>query len=133
MSSLASVLARSHQSIPSVVLEQCSVEDRVVVENIALVAQEHMPSLNLALAVIVKDNNKYLLSLPCNSTSAVVTLRDLRATQTYNPGRVHDIRIASRDPKEGGLVVRIDICNESAPLACSELEVVRLTKRSRWF
>ena len=102
----------------------------MLVENIALVAQEHVPSLNMALATITTDRGKYLLSVPCNSPAALVTLRELRGIQTYNPARVHDIRVSAR---EGGLMLRIDICNESAPLACSELEVVRLTKRSRWF
>ena len=31
------------------------------------------------------------------------------------------------------LMLRIDICNDQTPLACSEVEVLRLTKRTRWF
>lgn len=128
--SLANALARTQQKIPVALLEQCSEDDRVIVENIALVAQEYIPLLNMTLATIASENNKYLLSVPCSTAAAFVTLRELRGIQTYNPARVHDVRITS---KEGGLVLRIDICNESAPLSCSELEVVRLTKRTRWF
>ena len=125
--SLASALARTHQSLPVAILEQCGEDDRVIVENIALVAQETLPALNLAQATITTEGSKYLLVVPCLSAA---TLRELRAIQTYNPARVHDIRLSGR---EGGVTVRIDICNGTAPLACTELEVVRLTKRSRWF
>lgn len=125
--SLASALARTHQSIPAATLEQCGEEDRVIVENIALVAQETLPALNMAQATITREGGKYLLAIPCLSAA---TLRELRAIQTYNPARVHDIRLTAR---EGGLTLRIDIGNGAAPLTCTELEVVRLTKRSRWF
>ncbi len=124
--SLSQALARSVQQVPAQVLAQCSPDDRVVVENICVVAQELIPTLNLAQASIAKDRNMYQLSVPC----AAATLADLRAVQTYNPARVHDMRLSVRD---GALAIRFDICDEKAPLACSEFDVIRTTKRSRWF
>lgn len=128
MASLSTALARSHQTLPAAVLEQCPADDRVVVENISLVAQELMPALNLAHATLTQDRGKYHLSVPL--AGGHVTLHDLRGIQTYNPARVHDIRVSVKDAH---LLLRIDICSESAPLSCAELEVVRVTKRSRWF
>jgi hypothetical protein len=124
--SLSQALSRSAQQVPAQVLTQCSPDDRVVVENICVVAQELIPSLNLAQTSIAMDRNMYQLSVPC----ATATLANLRAVQTYNPARVHDIHLSVRD---GALTIRFDICNEKAPLACSEFEVIRTTKRSRWF
>ena len=128
--SLTHALARSQQHLPDAVLDQCSEADRVIVENIGLVAQETLPALHLAQATIVQDGGKYLLRIPFTAAVASVTLRELRMIQTYNPARVHDIRVGMGDK---ALVLRIDICNEQTPLACSELEVLRLTKRTRWF
>jgi hypothetical protein len=128
--SLATALTRSHQHVPESVLDQCSEADRVIVENIGLVAQEAMPALNLSQATIAQEGGKYLLRVPFTAAAASVTLRELRMIQTYNPARVHDIRVGWG---EKALFLRIDICNEQTPLACSELEVVRLTKRTRWF
>lgn len=92
-----------------------------------MVLHEALVATNLSSATLVKDRNRYLLSVPC---SGFVSLADMRTVQAYNPARVHDIRVTCRDSE---LVVRVDICTESAPLSCSELEVVRVTKRSRWF
>ena len=87
-----------------------------------------MPALNLAQASIATERGKYHVSIPL--AAGHTSLRDLRGIQTYNPARVHDIRVSAKDTH---LVLRIDVCSESAPLACAELEVVRVTKRSRWF
>ena len=126
MSSLSTAL-RQQQTLPVAVLEQCTPDDRVVVENIALVAHEAIVTTNLSNATLTKDRNRYLLSMPC---SGYVSLADMRTVQAFNPARVHDIRVIWRNAE---MVVRIDVCTESAPLSCSELDVVRVTKRSRWF
>ena len=126
MSSLSTAL-RQQQTLPVAVLEQCTPDDRVVVENIALVAHEAIVTTNLSSATLTKDRNRYLLSMPC---SGYVSLADMRTVQAFNPARVHDIRVIWRDAE---MVVRIDVCTETAPLSCSELDVVRVTKRSRWF
>jgi hypothetical protein len=116
------------QALPVAVLEHCSDDDRTVVENICLVAQEYMPALNLAQAAITLERGKYQVCIPLAAGHA--TLNDMRGIQTYNPARVHDIRVLLKDTH---IVLRIDICSESTPLSCTELEVVRVTKRSRWF
>ena len=126
MCSLSTVL-RQQQTLPPAVLAQCTPDDRVVVENIAVVAHEAIVTTNLASATLVKDRNKYLLSIPC---AGYVCMADMRTVQAYNPARIHDIRVICR---ESEMVVRIDVCTESAPLSCSELDIVRVTKRSRWF
>lgn len=126
MSNLTTVL-RQTQTLPAAVLDQCTPDDRVVVENIALVAHEAIVTTNLSSATLTKDRNRYLLSIPC---SGYVSLADMRTVQAFNPARVHDIRVTTRDAE---MVVRIDVCTETAPLSCSELDVVRVTKRSRWF
>ena len=82
--SLTHALTRSQQHLPDAVLDQCSEADRVIVENIGLVAQETLPALNLVQATIVQDGGKYLLRLPFAATAASVTLRELCMIQTYN-------------------------------------------------
>jgi hypothetical protein len=91
------------------------------------VAHEAIVTTNLSNATLTKDRNRYLLIIPC---SGFVSLADMRTVQAFNPARVHDIRVILRDAE---MVVRIDVCTETAPLSCSELDVVRVTKRSRWF
>ena len=75
--SLTHALARSQQHLPDAVLDQCSEADRVIVENIGLVAQETLPALHLAQATIVQDGRKYLLRIPFTELVASVTLREL--------------------------------------------------------
>ena len=132
MSSLSNALARSQQSIPVKVLDACLPDDRQIVENIAVVAQAQIPIINIGLCTLNRDTttSKYILTVPCCGTTPVVKLNELRAIQTYNPARVNDIRAFV---SEGTFYLRIDICDETMPLTCSELEVVRMTKRSRWF
>ena len=95
MSSLSNALARSQKKIPAETLEACLMDDRVIVENIALVAQEQIPTLNISLCTLTRESStsKYNLTMPCCGTTPAIKLKELRAIQTYNPARVSDIRL----------------------------------------
>ena len=115
--------------IPEAVLAICEARDRSVVENIVTVLAEHL-RVNLALTSIEHDKNTYLITLPL-APDAQVCLADLRQVEAYSPARVLDLRVVMKSNQPS--VVRCVIGDESAPVLVAETDVVRVTKRRRWW
>ena len=137
---LAAALARNTRPVvPENIISNCQQEDRVVVENILLVASETVPCANLTATTLVKANGKYKLCVPL-AAPHLVTLSQLRAIQTYNPARVAEVsfktdRAEKPDGGDGAQLsaLVIEVADQATPISVSEIEVMRVCKRRRWW
>jgi hypothetical protein len=116
--------------VPESVLAQVPQDDRVLVENILLVAQAELEMLNLASATVVVAAGTLRISCTLAGPSPIVSLANMRSVQSYSPARVRDVRAML---SENRLLLVIDVHNANSRVSASEIEVVRLTKKRRFF
>ena len=129
--SLAHALAQTlRPKLPDGVLRACLEADRVVVDNIALVALEFVPVLNLSLATLLKRDSTYELRLPITADSCRVSLAELRGIQAHAPARVADVFL---EHEADSLALCVAICNEASLVRFTELDMIRLHKRARGY
>lgn len=140
--SLGSVLAKAHREcIPAHVLEKVAEDDRNVVENIALVLGAAVPTACINRLEVTRSDGQYRLNIPLasvgngatgnTSTSAcTITLSELRQVQSHAPSRVADVSVVI---DKDGAAVRIDVLDLDSRMPYSQMEVVRVAKRTRWF
>ena len=129
--SLTSMIAHTlRPRVPQAVLQQCLEADRVVVENIAMVALEFVPSLNLPLATMLSPKNlrSYELHLPITVDRCSVSLASMRSIQSYAPARIAEVSLVLED---SNAYLCISVCNETSLVRFSEIDVIRIHKRSR--
>lgn len=129
MTSLTSILQKGIQNeVPSNILDQCSNEDRVLVENILLIAQAELATLNLPSTTIGILNNKTIISCTLVGADARIGLESMRAIQAYSPARILDVKA---QVQSGSLSLSIHVTDGTARISATELEVVRIFKRKR--
>jgi len=129
--SLSSMIANAvRPRVPEAVLQQCLEGDRVVVENIAMVALEFVPALNLPLASMAphKNGRSYELHMPITVERCRLSLADLRSIQAHAPARVGDVALVFED---GACHLSVSICNEKHLVHFSEIDIIRMHKRAR--
>ena len=127
--SLAHALGQTlRPKLPDAVLRACLEADRVVVDNIALVALEFIPLLNLPLATLVKRDATYELRIPVTAENSQISLSDMRSIQAHAPARVADVFVVH---EQLTFELCLSICDETRLVRFTELDVIRLNKRSR--
>jgi hypothetical protein len=127
--SLGALLQKDlNNEVPESVLAQLAPEDRVLVENILLVAQAELEILNLASATVVLSDGVIRISCTVAGPSPLVSLSSMRSVQAYSPARVRDLRAVLQDNR---LLLVIDVHDRLARVTASEVDVVRLVKRRR--
>jgi hypothetical protein len=124
------MLSQNRDTLPDHIMSSVSEDDRMVVEQIMLVAQAAFLGLNISAASVQVDNGKYLVTTPFEGKRTTVALADLRAIANYNPARIADIRVLLSETH--GPRLRIDICNEATRMPCSQLDILRVAKRSKY-
>jgi len=117
----------SRARVPEALLAQCKPADRVVVENILVVLQETVEGCSVQGSSLRKAGSAYVVTVPCPGNE--VALRQLRKVQGYSPARISDVRACVCEAR---LSLVLTIADECTPLAYSEIDVVRVCKRSRW-
>lgn len=128
--SLSTILQNgAANSVPDEVLEKCANEDRVMVENILLVAQTEINTLNLASTTIVVDKARITARCAFTGPEPQVTLSQLRAIETYSPARVSDIRVSLNN---GILNLTVVICDSSCRITSSQTEIIRVARKRRF-
>jgi hypothetical protein len=115
--------------IPSSLLMQCDVNDRIVVENVLTVLGEYT-KINLNTCTVDIKENGYLITIPIQGDMEI-SLVELRTVESYSPARVMDIRVAIKN--HTNCVLQIMIANEKSPVIVQETDVLRITKRRRWW
>ena len=127
--SLNSVLQNVMRAkVPENVLAQCKNADRCVVENILVVAQETIPTLDITKATLVHEGGAYHVSLPSINPHDKLRLRELMNIQAYSPARIQDIHVLHHN---GALMMHILVYDEAAPITTSQLDIIRLCKKTK--
>ena len=114
--------------VPAAALSQCADADRVLVENVLILAQEMLPLIDVAACSIDLKHGQYRILVPVAAQTRV-GLRELRAIEAYSPARVTGVAVQT-----GGAVgaLCIDIADQNCPITCTELDVVRICKKRRF-
>ena len=109
-------------------LKQCRSADVPVVENILTVLQDTVPCVNITQAIIRVYSNLYEISVPVLSGHRDILMRQLSTLQKYNPARIADLHIT---PLDGALCLVLFVCDETQPVVCSHIDIVRIYKRAK--
>jgi hypothetical protein len=117
-----------NNEVPESALAQLAPEDRVLIENILLVAQAELEILNLPSTTVVTSDGLVRVSCALAGPSPIVSLSTMRSVQAYSPARVRDLCAVLQDNR---LVLVIDVHDRLARVTASEVDVVRLVKRRR--
>jgi hypothetical protein len=127
-----------NNEVPESALVQLAPEDRVLVENILLVAQAELEILNLPSTTVVTSDGVVRVSCALAGPSPIVFLSTMCSVQAYSPARVRDMRCAPDNllllvinVHDNRLLLVIDVHDRLARVTVSEVDVVRLVKRSR--
>lgn len=114
--------------VPETVLQNCGADDRVLVENLLLLAQAELESLQLASATVCKNDKKTVVQCPFAGTDCRLSLSAMQSMQNYSPARVFDV---SARMAQGIFYLCFEIGDANARISCTELEVVRVAKKKR--
>lgn len=128
--SLSSTLNRTTKAIAPNLLETIESDtDKVLIENILIAAQELLPFINVSSTNIAKLDSIYRVSVSLCAGDICVSLHDLAVLQRNWPARIADIKFKIRGD---GVVVCLDVAHEGYPIAVTQLDVVRLSKRVKF-
>jgi hypothetical protein len=100
--------------------------DRALLENIALLAQQTVPEVNLTAADVSKQGEVYTLRMPASTPELRVSLAQLRDIESYSPFRIVDICV--RGGGEHASVV-VQVATEARAIVFSETDIVRIKRR----
>jgi hypothetical protein len=117
-----------HNEVPQSALTTCAESDQVLVENLLRLAQAELCVLNLASTTIVMEGKKIVVRCALTGPTPSVSLSNMRALQNYSPARVAEVRVVMHD---GSANLVLDVCDCTAKMTATELEIVRITKRHR--
>lgn len=102
--------------------------DKTLLENIMHLAQETIPQIDLTATEMTRTPDVFCLRLHLSNREAVISLQQLRSIQAYSPARILDVQVAVL-PETVHVLVRV--ASETASIMYSEVDVIRITKRTR--
>ena len=114
--------------VPENVLSQCKTGDRQVVENILVITQETIPTLDITKSSLLHEGGAYHISVPSVNPRDKLRLREMMNIQAYSPARIQEIHIIQHN---GVLVMHILIHDEASPITTSQLDIIRLCKKTK--
>ena len=102
--------------------------DKTLLENIMHLAQETIPQIDLTSTEMTKTPDVFCLRLHLSNREALISLQQLRSIQAYSPARILDVQVAVL-PETVQVLVRV--ASETSNIMYSEVDVIRITKRTR--
>jgi hypothetical protein len=120
--SLATVLRRG---VPEGALACAGAADRAFLENVALLAQQVVPELDVTRAQVDKGGEIYTLRLPWSGGDVAVSLASLREIESYSPFRVVDVCV--RGGEHACVVVQV--ATENRRIEFTEVDIIRLKRK----
>jgi len=102
--------------------------EKTLLENIMHLAQETIPQIDLTSTEMTRTPDVFCLRLHLSSREVVVSLQQLRLIQAYSPARVLDVQVVVL-PDTVQVLVRV--AAETVNILYSEVDVIRITKRTR--
>lgn len=116
------------RSAPDRLLQALNESDRTMLENIMHLAQETIPQIDLTLTDMTKTNDNFVLCLHVAERDLLVSLQQMRLIQAYSPARILDVQVAVM-PLAVHVLVRV--ASETSNIMYSEVDVIRIVKRTR--
>jgi hypothetical protein len=113
---------------PERLLHALNDSDKTLLENIMHLAQETIPQIDLTSTEMTKTPDVFCLRLRLSNREALISLQQLRSIQAYSPARILDVQVAVL-PETVQVLVRV--ASETANIMYSEVDVIRITKRTR--
>ena len=99
-----------------------------MVENILTVLQEEIPTLDITSSALTHTGSVYRVAVPSVKSQDKVRLRQFINIQAYNPGRIQDIEVSFRNET---LVLLVAIHDEAATITTSQLDIMRICKKTK--
>ena len=100
----------------------------MLAENILMVTQELIPTMNVQCTGISKNGSTYIMMVPSATSNDVIGLGMLQDIQAYCPGRIQTINVLYRNDT---LNLELIILNETMPITSTQLDIVRMSKKRR--
>jgi hypothetical protein len=122
--SLATVLRRG---VPAGALACAGAADRLFLENVALLAQQVVPEVDLTRAQVDKSGEVYTLRLPWSASDVKITLAQMRDISNYSPFRIFEVCLCGGE--SASLVVQV--ATTDRPINFSEMDIVRVHCKRR--
>ena len=119
---LASVMRRG---MPEEALCCAAAADRMLLENIAHVAQQVVAELDLTKADVCKSGEVYTLRMPWSAGEVRVSLAQMKEVESYSPYRILDICVRGG---ENACVV-VQVATENKAIVFSECDVLRVKRK----
>lgn len=116
------------RSAPERLLQSVNESDKMMLENIMHLAQETIPQIDLTMTDMTKTNDVFVLCLHVAERDLVISLQQLRSIQAYSPARILDVQVAVMPL---AVTVLVRVASEAANIMYSEVDVIRITKRTR--
>jgi len=116
------------RSVPERLFHSLNDSDKTLLENILHLAQETIPQIDLTSTEMTKTQDIFSLRLHLSDREALISLQQLRSIQAYSPARILDLQVAVL-PETVQVVVRV--ASENMNIMYSEVDVIRITKRTR--
>lgn len=116
------------RSVPERLFHSLNDSDKTLLENILHLAQETIPQIDLTSTEMTKTQDIFSLRLHLSDREALISLQQLRSIQAYSPARILDLQVAVL-PETVHVVVRV--ASETSNIMYSEVDVIRITKRTR--
>lgn len=113
---------------PERMLHALNESDKTLLENIMHLAQETIPQIDLTCTEMTKTPDVFCLRLHLSNREALISLQQLRSIQAYSPARILDLQVAVL-PETVQVLVRV--ASETSNIMYSEVDVIRITKRTR--
>jgi hypothetical protein len=131
---IASVMRRG---MPEEALACAAAADRMLIENIAHLAQQVVPELDLTKADVSKVGDVYSLRMPWSGGEVRMSLASMREIESYSPYRIVDVCVKSgkdgQDGKDGkhgeNACVLVQVASENKAIAYSSVDIVRIKRK----
>ena len=122
---IASVMRRG---MPEEALACAAAADRMLIENIAHLAQQVVPELDLTKADVSKVGDVYSLRMPWSGGEVRMSLASMREIESYSPYRILDVCVKGG---ENACVV-VQVATENKSIVFNECDVIRIKRKKMY-
>ncbi len=122
---LASVMRRG---VSEEALACAGAADRALLENIAHLAQQVVPELDLTKAEVCKAGEVYALRMPWSAGDVRMNLASMREIESYSPYRILDVCVKGG---ENACVV-VQVATENKSIVFNECDVIRIKRKKMY-
>lgn len=132
--SLNAMLGESiNNTISEEFLDKIPQSDRTLVENLMLVAQAEIETLNLTTASVntasLTHTQHITITVCMSGPKQVISMSQLRAIQNYSPARVAELKVQLNANNQ---MLIFELTDSNTKIKNDQIEVIRICKRRRF-